>query len=183
MTHYDSMKLKEMDITEDVDIVAIVNGCKEVLTKKGDRMAYLTLEDTKGIVEAIVFPDLYSKNLFNIKGDKPLFVTGSVEKNEDGPAKLKVKNITLFDDIIKEMGKTVRINIQCDIIKKEDLKKLRDILVGLSGKASVLLVFKMNGDIQTLKLNDIRVDHNKIDVLFKHFSKGLQVEVIDEILS
>ena len=182
-THYDSMKLKEMDITEDVDIVAIVNGCKEVLTKKGDKMAYLTLEDTKGIVEAIVFPDLYSKNLFNIKGDKPLFVTGSVEKNEDGPVKLKVKNITLFDDIIKEMGKTVRINIQCDIIKKEDLKKLRDILVGLTGKASVLLVFKMNGDIQTLKLNDVRVDHNKIDVLFKHFSKGLQVEVIDEILS
>jgi len=183
ITHYDSMKLKEMDITEDVDIVAIVNGCKEVLTKKGDKMAYLTLEDTKGIVEAIVFPDLYSKNLFNIKGDKPLFVTGSVEKNEDGPVKLKVKNITLFDDIIKEMGKTVRINIQCDIIKKEDLKKLRDILVGLTGKASVLLVFKMNGDIQTLKLNDVRVDHNKIDVLFKHFSKGLQVEVIDEILS
>ena len=63
MTRYDSQKLKEMDITEDVNIVGIVNGCKEILTKKGDRMAYMTLEDTKGIVEAIVFPDLYSKNL------------------------------------------------------------------------------------------------------------------------
>lgn len=183
ITPYDSLKLKEMEISEDVSIVAIVNGCKEIITKKGDRMAYLTLEDTKGIVEAIVFPDLYSKSLFIIKGDKPLLFTGSVEKSEDGQAKIKVKNIDLFDDTIKEMGKTVKISIQCDIFYKEDLKKLRDILIGFNGKAIVVLELIMNGEIQTLKLNDIRVDHNKIDVLSKHFSKGLQVEVIDEILS
>jgi DNA polymerase-3 subunit alpha len=183
VTHYDSLKLKEMDITEDVNIVAIVNGCKEILTKKGDKMAYITLEDTKGIVEAIVFPDLYSKNLLIIKGDKPLFVNGSVEKSEDGSAKIKVKNITLFDEIIKEMGKIVKINLQCEVFKKEDLKKLRDILIGLNGKASVFLEFKMNGEKKALRLNDIRIDHDKVDVLFKHFPKGLQVEVIDEILS
>jgi DNA polymerase-3 subunit alpha len=183
VTRYDSLKLKEMDITEDVTIVAIVNGCKEILTKKGDKMAYITLEDTKGIVEAIVFPDLYSKNLLIIKGDKPLFVNGSVEKSEDGSAKIKVKNITLFDEIIKEMGKIVKINLLCDVFKKEDLKKLRDILISLNGKASVFLEFKMNGEKKAFRLNDIRIDHTKVDVLFKHFPKGLQVEVIDEILS
>lgn len=183
MTSYDSMKLKEMDISEDVSIVAIVNGCKEIQTKKGDRMAYLTLEDTKGIVEAIIFPDLYSKNLFIIKGDKPLVVTGSVEKSEDGLAKIKVKDIALLDDAIKEMGKIVKINIQCEFFKKENLKKLRDILIGLNGKASVILEFKMNDEKQILKLNDIKVDHNKVDMISKHFLKGLQVEVVDEILS
>ena len=30
-----------------------------MLTKKGDRMAYVTLEDLQGTVEVIVFPDLY----------------------------------------------------------------------------------------------------------------------------
>jgi DNA polymerase-3 subunit alpha len=180
---YDSLKLKEMDVVDDVSIVAIVSGCKEIVTKKGDKMAYLTLEDTKGIVEAIVFPDLYSKNLFIIKGDKPLFVTGSVERSEEGPVKIKVKNIALFEDLIKNIGRTVKINIQCDIFKKEDLKKLRDILVSLNGKTSVTLELSTNGGKQILKLNDIKVDHNKIDVLNKHFSKGFQVEVIDEILS
>lgn len=182
-TNYDSLKLKELDITEDVGIVAIVSGCKEILTKKGDRMGYLTLEDTKGIVEAIVFPDVYSKNLLIIKGDQPLFVTGSVEKSEDGTVKIKVKSINLFDDIIKDMGKTVKISIHCDTFKKDDLKKLRDILVGLNGKAHVRLEFRLNGERQTLNVDNLRIDHNKIDVLFKHFSKGLQVEVIDEILS
>jgi len=183
MTKHDSLTLKEMDITDDVSIVAIVSGCKEILTKKGDKMAYLTLEDTKGILEAIVFPDLYSKNVFIIKGDKPLFVSGSVEKSEEGPAKIKVKNISLLEDIVHEMQKTVKINIQCEVFKKEDLKKLRDVLIGLNGKASVLLEFTMNGEKQVLRLNEIKIDHNKLDVLFKHFSKGLQVEVLDEILS
>ena len=41
----------------------------------------------------------------------------------------------------------------------------------------------MNGEKKSLRLNDIRIDHNKVDVLFEYFPKGLQVEVIDEILS
>lgn len=183
LTDYDSLKLKEMDITEDVGIVAIVSGLKEILTKKGDKMAYVTLEDTKGIVEAIVFPDLYGKNLSLIKSDQPLFFTGSVEKNEEGPVKMKVKGINLINDIVTEMKKVAKITIECDLFNKEDLKKLRDILIGLSGKTSVLLEFKMNGEKQVLRLTDIRIDHHKVDVLFKHFSNGLRVEVIDEILS
>ena len=183
ITNYNSLTLKEMDISEDVGIVAIVSGCKEIITKRGDKMAYLTLEDTKGILEAIVFPDLYSKNVLIIKGDKPLFVYGSVEKNEEGPAKIKVKNISLLEDIVNEIRKIVKINIQCDAFKKEDLKKLRDVLIGLNGKASVYLELKMNGEKQIIKLNEIKIDHTKVDVLFKHFSKGLQVEVLDEILS
>mgnify|MGYP006961713819 CR=1 FL=1 len=108
--------------------------------------------------------------------------SGSVEKSEEGPAKIKVKNISLLEDIVNEIRKTVKINIQCDVFKKEDLKRLRDVLVGLNGKASVILEFRMNGEKQIVKLNEIKIDHTKVDVLFKHFSKGLEVEV-DEILS
>lgn len=182
ITDYNSMTLKEMDTTEDIGIVAIVSGCKEIITKRGDKMAYVTLEDTKGIVEAIVFPDLYSKNLSIIKGDKPLYISGSVEKSEEGPTKIKVKNINLLEDIMKEIKKTVKINIQCDVFKKEDLKKLRDVLIGLNGKASVCLEFRMNGEKQIVKLNEIKIDHTKADMLCKHFPNGLQVEVVDEIL-
>lgn len=182
VTPYDTLALKESDTPEDVNIVAIVNGCKEIVTKKGDRMAYVTLEDTKGIVEAIVFPELYSKNVDIIKADKPLFINGSIERAEDGSVKIRVKNLTLFDNIIAEMGKTVKINIQCEIFEKDDLKKLRDILVSLGGKASVRLEFRLNGERKTVKLNDIRIDHTKVDVLLKHFPNGIQVEVTDEIL-
>ncbi len=183
LTPYDTSVLRENDVPEDVNIVAIVNGCKEIVTKKGDRMAYVTLEDTKGIVEAIVFPDLYSRNVDTIKGDKPLFINGSVEKAEDGSVKIRVKNLTLFDNVLTEMGKTVKIAILCEIFEKEALKKLRDVLVSLTGKARVRLEFRLNGERKTVRLNGIRVDHTKVDVLLKHFPNGIQVEVTDEILS
>ncbi len=34
ITSYNSLTLKEMDISEDVGVVAIVSGCKEIVTKK-----------------------------------------------------------------------------------------------------------------------------------------------------
>jgi len=182
VTPYDSLKLKETDPSDDVNIVAIVNGCKEIVTKKGDRMAYVNLEDTKGIVEAIIFPDLYAKNVLVIKDDKPLFITGTVEKAEDGTPKIRVKNITLFDNIVKEMGKKVIITILCDEFMKNDLRKLRDVLLSLGGKASVVMEFRLNGEKATLPLKDIRIDHTKTDMLLKHFSNGLRVEVADETI-
>jgi DNA polymerase III subunit alpha len=183
ITRNDTQTLKEREVTEDVDIVGVVNVCKEVMTKRGDRMAYLTLEDTKGTVEAIVFPDLFSKSLLIIKSNKPLIVSGSVERTEDGNPKIKAKNITLLEDLAKEMKIVVTIKVDCDRFKKEDLKKLRDILSNLKGNAKVILEFRLNGNIRILKLQDLRVDQSKLDALTKHFTEGIAFEVRDEILS
>ena len=146
-------------------------------------MAYITLEDTKGIIEAIVFPDLFSRHLSTIKSDKPLVVTGSVERTEDGNARIKAKNITLLEDVTREMKKVVKIKIHCETFKKEDLKKLRDILFSVKGNARVSLEFQLNGEKQSLNLQDLRIDQNKTDILFKHFEHGIiDIEVLDEIL-
>jgi DNA polymerase-3 subunit alpha len=59
LTPYDSQSLKEADTLDDVDIAGIVSTLREITTKRGDKMAYVTLEDTKGLVEVIFFPDLY----------------------------------------------------------------------------------------------------------------------------
>ncbi len=183
ITPFDSQNLREIEVVEDATIVGIVNGCREITTKRGDRMAYITLEDTKGIIEAIVFPDLFSRHLSTIKSDKPLVVTGSVERTEDGNARIKAKNITLLEDVTREMKKVVKIKIHCETFKKEDLKKLRDILFSVKGNARVSLEFQLNGEKQSLNLQDLRIDQNKTDILFKHFAHGIiDIEVLDEIL-
>lgn len=42
----------------EVKLCGIIATAKPMLTKKGDRMAYLTVEDLHGTAEVIVFPDL-----------------------------------------------------------------------------------------------------------------------------
>jgi DNA polymerase III subunit alpha len=183
LTPYDSQNLKETDTSEDVSIAGIVNAIKEITTKRGDRMAYLTLEDTKGIVEVIVFPDLFAKDFMIIKSAKPIVVSGTLERTEDGSSKIKAKGVSLLDSLTQELGKTVKIKMRCESFTKEDLKKLRDILNSMRGSAGVLLEFQLNGEKQSLRLPNVKVDHKKKDILFKHFTKGVEVEVIDETLS
>lgn len=182
LTPYDSQSLKETDTSEDVSIAGIVSTLKEITTKRGDRMAYVTLEDTKGIVEVICFPDLYGKNHFVIQSGKPLMVTGSLERSEDGGARIKGKSVTLLETLTGELLKTVRIRIHCEVIRKEDLRVLKDILFSVRGRSAVLLEFQLNGERQSLPLTSIRIDPRRKDVILKHFKKGMDVEVIDEIL-
>ncbi len=51
-----------------------------MLTKKGDRMAYLTLEDLLGVVEVIVFPDLYKNAGDLIVPERLVRITGTVDR-------------------------------------------------------------------------------------------------------
>ncbi|MCX5813678.1 MAG: DNA polymerase III subunit alpha [Proteobacteria bacterium] len=183
ITQYNTQNIKELDITEDVDIVGVVNGYREVVTKRGDKMAYVTLEDTSGIVETIIFPDLLSKHSTLLKEDKPLMISGTVEKSEDGKAKIRAKNIILLEDITRDMGKAVKIKIDCALFPKDGLKLLKDILYGLKGKSKVSIELQQNGENRLLNIQDLSVDHNKMDILYKHFTDGITFEVENEILS
>jgi DNA polymerase III subunit alpha len=183
LTPYDSQNLKETDASEEVTIAGIVNALKEITTKRGDRMAYLTLEDTKGIVEVIVFPDLFAKDFLTIKSGKPIMISGSLEKTEDGSPKIRAKAVCLLQTLTQELGKTVKIKMRCESFTKEDLKKLRDILNSIRGTAGVLLEFQLNGEKQSLELPNVKIDYKKKDILTRHFTRGVDVEVIDETLS
>ena len=183
ITPFNTQNIKETDTAEDVSIVGIVNGCKQIVTKKGDHMAYMILEDTRGIIETIVFPDLYAKHKALMDTDKPLIVTGSLEKMEDGNVKIRAKNIALLEDTLAELNKCVRITIHCNRFKKEDLRKLREILSGIKGNTHVVLEFQMNGEKESLDVHGLCIDHRKMDILLKHFGDAVQYEVIDEILS
>jgi DNA polymerase-3 subunit alpha len=177
ITRFDTGSIKETETSEDVTIVGIVNGCKEITTKKGDRMANISLEDTKGIIEAIVFPDLYSKNLLLIRSDKPVVVTGALERTEDGTSRIRAKNITPLEDIQKELEKIVRIKIDCGLFKKDHLRTLREVLVTIKGDSRVLLEFLQDGERKVFDVPGVRIDAGKAAMLQRHFSRGLDIEV------
>ena len=135
-------------------------------------MANVMLEDTKGIIEVIIFPDLLSKNRDVIKSDKPLVVTGSLEKTEDGTCRIRAKSVILLEDIQNELEKIVRIRIDCGTFKKDYLRKLRDILSSIKGDSRVRLEFRRNGDRRVFDVPDMRIDAGKTDVVQQTFYHG-----------
>jgi DNA polymerase-3 subunit alpha len=66
-----------------VKLGAIVTAVKEISTKNGDRMAFVTLEDMQGSVEAVVFPDLYRSSMLHLAKDSAVLVKGQVDIGEE----------------------------------------------------------------------------------------------------
>lgn len=73
------------------------------MTKTGQPMAFLTLEDLVGTVEVIVFPRDYATYRAVIDSADKLFITGRVSANMDENAKLVCEKIISFDDVPRKL--------------------------------------------------------------------------------
>jgi DNA polymerase-3 subunit alpha len=178
ITPYDTQTIKELEIEgEDVRLVGIVNTLREITTKKGEKMAYVTIEDTKGIIEVIVFPDLLKKVRPILGGEKPIVVSGSIEKGENEVVRMRAKSICLMEEMSDALKKRVDITVDCKKVKKEDLKRIKDVLCSIRGSSEVYLHFLDNGEKRTLKVEGLKVNSDRLDILRKHFLDGISYEV------
>jgi len=125
-------QLQELQDKEDVTVCGILRSIKRIQTKKkGDLMAYLTIEDLYGTVELIVFPDLYRESLDIISQDTPVIVNGQIDKGDKG-LKVIAKKILLLDEVtqrtIPSQPRTLTLTLYSGTTS-EDLIKLKAILL------------------------------------------------------
>ncbi len=66
-----------------ISAIVLVSEVKKIVTKKGDRMAFLQLEDTSAQVEGVVFPRDYARLQQHLQKDARLIVWGKVERRDD----------------------------------------------------------------------------------------------------
>ena len=86
-----------------VIVGGIITDIKVIMTKKGQSMAYLTLEDLVGTVEVIVFPKPYQEYRKYITVDNKIFVAGDVDQRVDENGKIRADRIIPFDAIPRDV--------------------------------------------------------------------------------
>ena len=126
-----------------VVIAGLISEYKELITKKGTRMAFGRVEDLTGSVELVIFPDTYAKYAHLLKEEKPLLVGGGLEVAEGNP-KIIVDSFALFDEVLR---KTKKISLHLDKINLEDFEKLDQILASNKGDTDVRLVMNIDGEL------------------------------------
>ncbi len=80
------INLGELDSQPDnvtLSAIAMLANVKPVVTKKGDRMAIVVLEDLTGSVEGVVFPRSYERIGQYIQADARLMVWGKCDRRDD----------------------------------------------------------------------------------------------------
>ena len=123
---------------KEVTICGIIAGLKQKVTKKGDKMAILNLEDLSGTVETVVFPDLYKTAHHLLLTDTPLIIAGQLDKSEQGN-KIKAMRIHLLADIKKKGTTRMDIKLSATGLTQDDLLKVKDILLRYQGSIPVYL--------------------------------------------
>jgi DNA polymerase-3 subunit alpha len=159
LTRYDAtlrrLKAKKTsDIEDAADRQEVaVGGVLRVIKKKnvkstGDPMAYLTLEDDEGSVEAIVFPELYKSVGGLLKKDGLVLVKGTIDRDEKG-VRVRAREVSVLDDAGRGGASRIEISLKDGGSGSERLKMIQSLVAQYPGDCRLFLRIRLNGS-QTL---------------------------------
>ena len=100
--------LEEYD-NKQVDILCIVSARQSKATRSGDTMAFLTVEDTTGAMEVLVFPKILQRYGQLLTVGSVVVLSGRISVREEEDAKLLCeKAVTIQDRLAWRSGSPVR---------------------------------------------------------------------------
>ena len=110
-THPFSLVTTEND-GKNIVVGGIITSVKTILTKKNEKMAFITIENKTSETELIVFPSIFAQNLDNLVQDNVIKATGRINsKDKNGnptpEPKVLVETVELIsDDMLKNYKAT-----------------------------------------------------------------------------
>ncbi|MGH7274908.1 MAG: OB-fold nucleic acid binding domain-containing protein, partial [Nitrospiria bacterium] len=141
--------LADLQDGQEVRCCGVISGKRLATTKKGEKMAYLKLEDLAGSVEVILFPDLYataaSHLVSALGGDVPLLIHGILDRGEKG-IKIKATRVESISPEGKSPVKALTINLPAIHQTPADFTQLKEILLRHKGPCRVHLRFTLSED-------------------------------------
>ncbi len=139
----------------EVTIAGLVNSFKEIMTKKGTKMAFLTLEDRDASLEVVVFSDLYQKKGSLLGADRLLLVRGQVSKEAD-MTKILAREIS---DLSNVEFSEMHLNLKHpDLVAK--LEALPEKLRKYPGTIKMKVNIPVQGDVGGIQLQRSHVTMN-----------------------
>jgi DNA polymerase-3 subunit alpha len=109
----------------------IVSQYREMITKKGDKMARFMLEDSEGMLEVIAFPKTFEKVRHVLVSDEPILCQGQVknEGNAESPEwKMLLESAQPLGELRQQKSSRVDITLNADSLTHDMVDELKTIL-------------------------------------------------------
>ncbi len=154
-------ELKELPGGALVKVAGIVTSLREFINKKGDKMAFLQLEDLTGTGECTLFADTYALCKELVHQDQPLIFEGKVDARsrpgeEEGPreSKMLAERVTLLAQTAAESAEPVHIPALERHCQPERLEALKTVLAAHPGSLPVLMDVHLDEAVCCLRLGE-----------------------------
>jgi DNA polymerase-3 subunit alpha len=98
-------------IEADTSVGGIIAAVRPLKTRKGDRMAVLTLEDSQGVVEIVVFPEAFQRSAALIETGRLVLVRGKLER-DDETARILASEVLGIEEARARQAREVEIHLR-----------------------------------------------------------------------
>jgi len=154
-TDANSASISEMAHARSVSLAGIPMKILPKTTRKGDKMAIVTLEDLHGSVEVILWPETFAASEALLHSEEPLLVKGKVDAEGSLPKVIADEIYPLSDAKNHWKGK-VHIHLRTPGLEKKTLLEIKNILAAHKGNNETLIHFIFPDD----KTKTIRVEES-----------------------
>jgi DNA polymerase III subunit alpha len=169
LTRHDSSSVEEMAHDAPVTLAGILRGLRVKPSKKGDLWANAHLEDLRGTVELLVFPQAYQQMQGVLKPDAALLIKGRVRHEENQKPRVVVSDARPLDAAVNGAKSQLRIRMNLDGLDAGHLDDLASTLAAYPGESPVVFELARPGDfvvrIQSRAPRGIKPDDELLDRL------------------
>lgn len=127
--------INELETGQEIQVGAMIGSLRLLRTRKGDRMATLSLEDLSGSVDAVVFPDLFKRCESLMESEAAVLVRGILELEDSGNRKVIVREIQPVDG--SQATPPVTIYVKLEAMAQDLPVKLRSVMEENPGDSRV----------------------------------------------
>jgi len=109
---------------------ALVKQVRPVVTKKGDRMAILTVEDAGGVMDAVLFPRTFAEESKHLMKDTVVFLAGRLD-HQRGDPQVIVERVIPAERVGEVLTSRVEIEVDAESMNGSAegmLRQLRGVL-------------------------------------------------------
>ena len=155
----------------------IITNVNTKITKRGQYMAFITLEDLYGTVEIVVFPKVYDRCRAFLKEDSKVYVLGRTDIPDEGDGKLIADRIVDFNEMVKQLH-IQYANMDEYMANYKELAEFSET----HGEDSVIVYLKEEKQrkIAFTQCN-LREKMTKIDELIEKYGEG-NVKLLEKVL-
>jgi DNA polymerase-3 subunit alpha len=126
-------ELKRLPSESAVTVFGMIESLKKIVTKDGKEMAFLTIGDLTGSVEAVVFPSVYEKHSRHLQGKGVVVLSGRVSGE-----KVFADRIMSSEEFVKNSVSQIHV-LLARSYTEDSLIRLRDIFLRNTGKCHVFI--------------------------------------------
>ena len=158
--------LRQIPDGREVTVGGIITAMKKMPDRKGNMMAFVTLEDFSGTVELVCFSDCYDKGKEHMEIDRMMLVTGRVSTREGEAPKVVAAETLPLEKLTERFNcqLVIKVTSECS---DETLDRALAVLDEYRGSAPVLLAARENGSEVYIKSKKyaVTVDFKLLDSL------------------